>query len=187
MTRSESEVTPRTALDEIGGIFNSMDPSMLDRLTEVIQTASTIHCYGLGREGLMLRALCMRLMHLGFDAHMIGDVTAPPASLGDLMIVTCGPGDLVMTRAMIQLGKRAGAKVLVVTAEPDGSDPKLADIVVTLPAQTMADDQTRAGVLPMGTAFEIALLLFFDLAAIHLKGLTGQSNDDLRARHTNLE
>jgi 6-phospho-3-hexuloisomerase len=103
------------------------------------------------------------------------------------MIVTSGPGDLTLARAMIDLGKRAGATVLVVTAQPNSPDPRSADLVVTLPAQTMADDQKNPGLLPMGTAFEIALLIFFDLAAIRLRDLTGQTDEQIRARHTNLE
>jgi 6-phospho-3-hexuloisomerase len=175
------------ALAEIRTVFARTDPGAADRLASEIIAVGTIHCFALGREALMLRAFCMRLMHLGFDAHWIGDVTAPPAAPGQLVIVVSGPGDILMDRAMIQLGKRAGARVLVVTAQPDGPDPQLADAVITLPAQTMADDAGSVRVLPMGTVFEIALLIFFDLTALRLQTMTGQSNDDLRARHTNLE
>jgi 6-phospho-3-hexuloisomerase len=175
------------ALEEIRTVFRRTAPDAADRLAREILAASAIHCYALGREALMLRAFCMRLMHLGFDAHWIGDVTAPPAAPGQLVIVASGPGDILMNRSMIQLGQRAGARVLVVTAQPDGPDPKLADVVVMLPAQSMADDAGSARVLPMGTAFEIAMLIFSDLTAIRLQTMTGQSNDDLRARHTNLE
>jgi 6-phospho-3-hexuloisomerase len=180
-------VTAQAALAEISAIFGRVAPGELDRFANAIHAAKRIHCFGLGREGLMLRALCMRLMHLGLDAHMVGDVTAPPASPGDLMIVTSGSGDLTLARAMIGLGKQAGATVLVVTAQPNGRDPRAADLIVTLPAQTMADDQKNLGLLPMGTAFEIALLIFFDLAAIRLRDFTGQTDEQIRARHTNLE
>ena len=30
----------------------------------------------------MMKALCMRLMHLGLDAHMVGDMTTPPVARG---------------------------------------------------------------------------------------------------------
>lgn len=175
------------ALAEIGAVFSAMPSDQTDRLAREIIAANTIHCFALGREALMLRAFCMRLMHLGFDAHFIGDVTAPPAAPGDLMMVCSGPGDILMNRSMIQLGKKSGARVLVVTAQPGGPDPALADIMITLPAQTMADDAGIDRILPMGTAFEIAMLIFFDLTAIRLRELTDQSNEDLRERHTNLE
>ena len=135
------------ALEEIRTVFRRTAPDAADRLAREILAANTIHCYALGREALMLRAFCMRLMHLGFDAHWIGDVTAPPAAPGTL-IVTSGPGDILMNRSMIELGQRAGARVLVVTAQPDGPDPQRADVVVTLPAKTMADDTGSARFCP---------------------------------------
>jgi len=48
----------------------------------------------------------------------------------------------------------------VVTAQPDGRTPKLADVVFTIPAQTMANDQGGpVSVLPMGSLFETAQML----------------------------
>jgi phosphoglycerate kinase len=38
----------------------------------------------------------------------------------------------------------AGAKVLLLTAEPDGSAAKLADLALVVPAQTMASDRGAA-------------------------------------------
>ncbi|MGB6690673.1 MAG: hypothetical protein WBE76_22795 [Terracidiphilus sp.] len=57
-----------------------------------ILRARRIACYGVGREELMLKALTMRLMHRGFDAHVVGDMTAPPFAGGDLLITSAGPG-----------------------------------------------------------------------------------------------
>jgi hypothetical protein len=39
----------------------------------------------------------------------------------------------------------------------------------------------------MGTAYEIAMLIYLDLVAISLREATGQSMEDLRNRHFNLE
>lgn len=47
------------------------------------------------REGLMMRALAMRLFHLGCDAHVVGDMTLPPVGKGDLLLVSAGPGHIV--------------------------------------------------------------------------------------------
>ena len=154
---------------------------------ERVATAGRIACFGLGREGLALRGFCMRLAHLGFDAHVAGDVTALPIGDGDLLIVTSGPGNLTLTRAMIELGRRAGASVVVVTAQPDAPDARSADTHVWIPAQTMADDRGSASVLAMGTTFELAMAIFFDLAVIRIQELTGQTLEQMRARHFNLE
>jgi 6-phospho-3-hexuloisomerase len=63
----------------------------------------------------------------------------------------------------------------------------MADAVVVIPAQTMANDSGSDALLPMGTVYEIALLIYLDLVAVELRELTGQTLDDIRARHTNLE
>lgn len=174
-------------LTEIGGVLRGVSESAYHQFCDDVTGAGRIVCYGLGREGLALRAFGMRLAHLGFDAHMAGDVTALPIGPDDLLIVTSGPGNLTLTRAMIELGHRAGARVIVVTAQPDGPDPEAADAVVVIPAQTMANDRDSASVLAMGTAFEIAMGMFFDLAVIRIQELTGQTLERMRARHFNLE
>jgi 6-phospho-3-hexuloisomerase len=175
------------AFDELNQAFRSIDPSAVDNLASAVLEAGTIVCHGLGREGLMIRAFCMRLMHLGLNAHMAGDVTTPPIGPGGLFLVSSGPGDLATVHTMVQLAKRAGARVVAVTAQPDGPDPRAADLVIAIPAQTMANDWGSDQILPMGTAYEIDLLILLDLVAIRLRELSGQSMEQLRARHYNLE
>jgi 6-phospho-3-hexuloisomerase len=51
----------------------------------------------------------------------------------------------------------------------------------------MADDRGGAGLLPMGSTYEIALLILFDLVALMLLQRTGQTMEQVRGRHFNLE
>jgi 6-phospho-3-hexuloisomerase len=60
-------------------------------------------------------------------------------------------------------------------------------MVIHLRAQTMADDNSGASVLPMGSLYEAAMLVFFDIVSIVLRDRTGQTMEEMRARHTNLE
>jgi 6-phospho-3-hexuloisomerase len=127
-------------------------------------------------------------MHLGLDAHVVGDVTAPPLGAGDLLLVSAGPGAFSTVGALLGVARGAGATTLVVTAQPGGEAARAADVVVHLPAQTMADDRGgQPSLLPMGSLYEAAQLIFFDLVAILLRERTGQTPDAMRARHTNLE
>jgi 6-phospho-3-hexuloisomerase len=174
-------------LDEIGSVLNRCDEAAFERFCATISSANRVACFGLGREGLALRAFCMRLMHMGFDTHMAGYVTAQPVAGGDVVLVTSGPGDLTLARSMIGLARKAGATVVVVTAQPDGPDPRAADLAVTIHAQTMADDASGPSVLAMGTAFELAMAIYFDLCVIRIRELRGESLDTMRARHFNQE
>ncbi len=144
------------ALGELSTVFERIDDAAVDAAVAVIADARRIALFGLGREGLQIRGLCMRLFHLGLDVHMVGDMTTPPIGPGDLLIVTVGPGDLATVEALMGIAKRAGAKTLVVTAQAGGGAARRADHVLVIPAQTMADDQAPTGlsVLPMGSLFE---------------------------------
>jgi 6-phospho-3-hexuloisomerase len=177
-----------SASGELAAALVAVSPDEIDRMADEIVGARRIVCSGMGREGLMIRALCMRLMHLGFDAHMTFDMTTPPVGPGDLLLVSVGPGRLGTMEALLQRARGDGARTLVVTAQPDGPAPRAADVVITLPAQTMAVDiGAPASMLPMGTLFEWLELAFFDLLALRLRERTGQTSEEIRARHTNLE
>lgn len=178
----------RQALSEIEAVFTRIPPNTVDRMCGEILKAKRIVCYGVGREGLMIKALCMRLMHLGFDAHVAGDMTTPPVAKGDLLIASAGPGSFSTVMALLGVAREAGARTMVVTAQPQGPAPQSAGTIIELPAQTMADDRAgAAGLLPMGSLYEAVQLVFFDLVSILLREKTGQSPDQMRARHTNLE
>lgn len=175
------------ALDEIRGVLESGATPEVETLCDEIQAARRIACYGVGREGLMMRALCMRLTHLGFDAHVVGDMTTPPVGKGDLLAVSAGPGAFSTVLALVGVARSAGARVLVVTAQPGGEAPRQADSVIHIRAQTMADDRGGTSVLPMGSLYEASMLIFFDIVSIRLRERTGQTMDGMRSRHTNLE
>jgi 6-phospho-3-hexuloisomerase len=175
------------ALDEIGKVLADGAAPEVDRLCNELLDAHRIACYGVGREGLMMRALCMRLMHLGLDAHMVGDMTAPAVGKGDLLVVSAGPGTFSTVKALVGVAHSAGARVAAVTAQPTGEVPRAADAVIHLRAQTMADDKGGRSVLPMGSLYEAAMLIFFDIVSIVLRERTSQTVEGMRGRHTNLE
>ena len=98
------------ALDEVRGVLESGAAAEVDRLCDELLKAKRIACYGVGREGLMMRALCMRLMHLGLDAHMVGDMTTPALGAGDLLVVSAGPGSFSTVMALLKVARSAGAR-----------------------------------------------------------------------------
>jgi 6-phospho-3-hexuloisomerase len=129
----------RRALAEVGAVLDQALPDQAEAMAAPIARAKRIALYGVGREGLMMKALAMRLYHLGLDAHVVGDMTTPPVGAGDLLIVSAGPGQFSTVAALIEVARGAGAATLCVTAEPGGAAPAAADHVVHLPAQTMAN------------------------------------------------
>ena len=77
--------------------------------------------------------------------------------------------------------------MLVVTAEPEGATAALADDLLVIPAQTMARDIGGVSVLPMGSLFEGAMFLVFEVLVLRLRDGLGETAATMRARHTNME
>lgn len=179
----------RKALDELQAVFARIDDDAVDHAVTMIAEARKIVVFGCGREGLQIRGLAMRLFHMGLAVSVVGDMTTPPIGKGDLFVATVGPGDLSTASALLDVAKRAGARILFITAQPDGPSAAYADHVLVLPAQTMADDRgdAKSSTLPMGSLYEGGLFILFEVMILKLCDRLNISPDDMRQRHTNLE
>ncbi len=179
----------RTALGELGQVMDRIDDAAVDRACGLIAEAGRVMVFGGGREGLQIRGFAMRLFHLGRNVSVVGDMTAPPLGAGDLFVVTVGPGYISTAMALMEVAKAAGAKILFITAQPEGRCAPLADFVLLLPAQTMADDRGAAAtsVLPMGSLYEGALFVLFEVMILKLRDRLGLTPEAMRASHTNME
>jgi 6-phospho-3-hexuloisomerase len=188
MTGKVAELAGR-ACSEIAATFGKVDEGAVAALVEELAGARRIVLHGVGREGLMMRALTMRLFHMGLDAHPVGDMTTPAIGAGDLLVVSAGPGEFSTVMALIGVARAAGARVAVITAQSGGGAARAADVVMCLPAQTMASDSGpgASAVLSMGSAFEGAQYVFFEVLVLLLRERLGISAEAMRARHTNLE
>lgn len=166
---------------------------MVEEISGTARRKGRIFVYGAGREGLMLKALCMRLFHLGLSAHCVFDMTTPPISHLDLLVASAGPGGFSTVDAICGVARSSEARVLLLTAQPESESDsiKLASVVAHIPAQTMADDEASSGsapaLLPMGSLYEGSMFVLFEMVVFRLLEVLGESPDAVRARHTNLE
>ncbi|XP_022968332.1 uncharacterized protein LOC111467597 [Cucurbita maxima] len=169
---------------------------LVSELSAAAARKARVFLYGVGREGLMLKALCMRLAHLGLSSHQVFDMNAPPIAARDLLIASAGPGGFSTVDAICSVARSNGGRVLLLTAQPEtGSSVKHADVICYVPAQTMADDEesmTETAVkcrplLPMGSLYEGALFVLFEMVVYQLAEALGESPEAVRSRHTNLE
>lgn len=179
----------QAALNDLAAVFSRIDDAGVDAAVAEIAAAKQIAFYGCGREGLQMRGFCMRLFHMGLRVTMVGDMTAFPVGPGDLLFVSCGPGELATAAALLGVAKAAGARTMVVTAQPNGSTSQMADRRLVVPAQTMADDQgpRAVSVLPMGSMMEGAMFVLFEVMVLKLRDRLGITFEAMRANHTNLE
>lgn len=179
--------TARSILDEIDAVLLATEQAQVDDLVDIILAARQVVVYGLGREGLMMRGFAMRLMHLGLPVAVVGDMTTPPLGPGGVFLVACGPGYLSTVKALMTVAHDAGAQVFMITAQPQAELPRLADKLLVLPAQTMAEGEGSRSGQAMGSAFEQAMSICLDAVVPILQAATKQTSADLRRRHTNME
>lgn len=183
--------TVSAALDlvvrEVGDLAARLDDAPAQRALDLIEGADRVFVHGAGRSGLALRMTAMRLMHLGLDAHVVGEVTTPAIRPGDLLLVASGSGT---TTGIVQAARTAhevGASVVAISTTDDSPLSELADVTIVLPAATKTDRSGTASAQYAGGLFEQAVALVGDAMFHALWTRGGQSADDLWPRHANLE
>jgi 6-phospho-3-hexuloisomerase len=159
------------------------------RFLDLLEGARRIFLVGRGRTGYIVGTFAMRLMHMGFDVHLVGDCTTPRIRRSDLLVAVTGSGLTRMVLHMSQIAQRASARTVFVTYNPTLIRPADRDLVVLLPAPVRRHGaKSRLEALhPLGTLFEEALLFYLDLAVFLMMERKGITEEDLAARHTNLE
>lgn len=181
-------VMSRGALADLAGVFERLPADAAAPLIEEIVAARRIVVFGCGREGLQMRGFAMRLFHMGRDVSVWGDMTTPAVEKGDLLIASAGPGYLASAQVLLDIARKAGARTALVTAQADAKLAGHVDVVTRIPAQTMANDSGPSlSVLPMGSLFETAQMIFFELVILQLRPRFLETSETMRARHTNLE
>lgn len=134
---------------------------------------------GQGRSGLVARMAAMRLMHVGFDAHAVGEPTAPSIDEGDGLVMISGSGETPVALHVARLAQEFGAQLLAVTARADSTLARLADAVIEVPS---------AGTGQFGgTLFEQSALLLLDAVVLDLIAGDPRAYAAIQARHTNLQ
>lgn len=183
--------TLREILRELTADAERVSGESIMALAEQILASRRVFVAGAGRSGFAARAFANRLAHIGFPTHFVGEPTTPPIAADDLLIIGSGSGKTSSLVAMARKARELGAVVATLTIHPENEIGQLANIVITIPgitAKTSADSApTRESIQMTGSSFEQLSWLIYDTVVIVLRDRTAQSNDDLFARHANLE
>ncbi|WP_321960511.1 6-phospho-3-hexuloisomerase [Paraburkholderia sp. J7] len=175
-------------LGEIHASLRDVNSADLDSLVAEIERAPRVFCLGAGRSGILLQAFCMRLNHLGFEAYMAGGLPCPPVAARDLIIVASGSGETRSVSAVLEQGRRAGARVALFTARRTGARSMTADVTVRIPAPAdLVNGEQGQSVQPMRTLFEQVFFLLCEAVVCLLKIKKGIGEDEMAQRHANLE
>ncbi|MET8814703.1 6-phospho-3-hexuloisomerase, partial [Streptomyces sp. NPDC004549] len=162
---------------EAAQAVEAIDPVAAERVLSAVSTASRVFVFGQGRSGIALRALAMRLMHLGLRVHVVGEATSPAIAAGDVLLTASGSGTTPSVLAAVRSALGAGAAVAAVTAAPHSPLASLTSAVLVIPAAAKRDRSGEASAQYAGSLFEQALWLTGD-ALFHVlwqrSGLTAE-------------
>ena len=152
---------------------------------------------GPGRSGLIGRAFAMRLMHLGFQVYVMGETITPSIGRGDLIIALSGSGTTKLVVTAAEIGKTVGAKIIAITSYPDSDIARMSDHMVIIKGRTKVADEKdyflrqltgeHEPMAPLGTAFEISMMIFLDGIVVELMRRLGLTEKELRKRHATIE
>jgi 6-phospho-3-hexuloisomerase len=174
-------------LSEHQQLFSHLQFEEIPGIVNAIRKANAIFLLGAGRTGFMIKAAAMRLMHLGYTVHVVGETTTPAIGAGDLLIAGSGSGTTANIVRAAETARKCGATIVCFTTNPQSPLAQMANHSVTIPAAGKQEKNETVSHQYAGSLFEQAFLLLFDAIIQHLWQVSGVSRDELWKRHTNLE
>lgn len=178
-------------LQELENSLCSINPVETEKLINAIISANKVFVTGAGRSLLMVRALAMRLMQLGLDAHVVGETVTPAISSEDLLIVGSGSGETGTLKVIVKNAKEIRSRIGLITLNPNSSIGKLADVIVKIKATStkVNQDLSEKSFQPGANLFEQSLMIICDSIVIKLIDKLEMHNPNkvLMGKHANLE
>ncbi len=184
-------------VDHVSYVRGQLSDQQINKLIVSLEQAKKVYIYGAGRSGLVAKAFAMRLMHLGITVHVVGEITTPAIEAEDIFITISGSGETTSVINSSKIAKNVGAQVISITSYPDSTLGKLSDEIVLVPGrvidpgskdfhirQIKGEHYTLA---PMGTLFEVSVLIILDALISELMTRLKKSESDLKKRHATIE
>lgn len=170
-----------TIVNGIHQTTQGMDKEQILAFAQKISDAPRIFLFGIGRTGLITQTFGMRLTQLGLPVYLVSHPTTPALEENDFLVLISGSGNTASIQMAAERAQQLGVETFLVTQREDSQLGK--KIQNKLIIQSSPEDNRVLN----GTLFEMALLITLDAVINQLLGITGQTFEDLSARHANLE
>ena len=173
-------------LKELSLSFKEMelDTEILER----IEDAKGIFVKGCGRTGFIMNMFAMRLVHLGRNAHVVGETTSAKAGPEDILFLGSGSGETESLLAVAKKAKGLGMNLILFTANKNSALARISDHVILLRARGKYDSQEESiSRQPMGALFEQGLMIYLDGIVMAEMARENVTNEAMQERHANLE
>ncbi|MBO1224489.1 MAG: 6-phospho-3-hexuloisomerase [Candidatus Scalindua sediminis] len=178
----------KTIINEVRAVLAEIKEEEFKRFIDAIRSSKNIFVTGQGRSGLVARTFAMRLTHIGFTCHVVGDTTTPNIDKGDMLIACSSSGTTSITCHIAGLARRLSAFIVVITAHPNSELSNYATLTIEIPAREIGQVlQSRCSVQFRSTLFEQACLVYLDAVILTLVRLLNREEVEMQKRHANLE
>jgi len=168
--------------NEVEKTLQQIDEETIEKIIGFFFSSKNIFVYGAGRSGLVAKAFAIRLVHLGFPTFVIGETITIPVKKDDLIILISGSGETIPVTMTAEIGRRLGAKIISITANPDSHIARFADLPVILKTE-----KKDASLAPLGTLFEASAWIFLDGLVAELMERKGEDEESMKKRHATLQ
>jgi len=172
-------------LMHLNKVYETVDSNVINEAVDKIVKRKRVFVYGAGRSGLVAKCFAQRLMHLCIESYVIGETINPSVKPGDIIVIVSGSGETTSSVCIGRKAKELGAYLILLTAHPESSLGKIADLVIYVPGKTKLVE--RESYAPFTSLFDIAALSVLDSIASEIMGRLGIGEDTILARHANLE
>lgn len=167
-------------VSQISEVMAQVDWESFVELSRLLPRVRRTFVTGAGRSGLVARSFGMRLMHTGLTAYIPGETITPAADEGDLLVAISCTGRTGYTDYLARRARELGARVTVITTEPESPLAREGNQVIIMPVSA-ENIVVRAAVFEHATS--LCLDAVFNVLAEQLK----LDMEAYRKRHANLE
>jgi len=171
--------------NKIQSILKKVSYEDIDAAINLFLHSKNIFVYGAGRSGLVAKAFAIRLIHLGFQAFVIGETITVPVQENDLVVIVSGSGETIPAVMTAEIGHNLGAKVISITGKKVSDIATYADITLFVSAN--CDEIKRKQFAPLGTLFEASVWIMLDGIIANLLDKKNETEESMRKRHATLQ
>lgn len=177
----------KNILDDISGVLSGINIEQYEQMVHTLAKADRIFVAGAGRSLLMMKAMAIRLMHIGKTVYVVGETITPSAGCNDILIVGTGSGETHTMKAIAEKAKIAKVSLLVITTNDNSTLAQQADKLLVIPASVNHLNPNEISWQPGGNSFEQSLLILGDAITMDVAKETGEDISGRLVRHANLE
>jgi arabinose-5-phosphate isomerase len=169
--------------DAIRAMIDRLDSRFLDAVTLILARSGRVVVSGMGKSGHIARKIASTLASTGTPAYFVHPAEASHGDLGmvmagDVFIGISYSGESDELLRIVPLLKRQGAKLIVLTGNPDSTLAREADVHLDV---SVAQEACPLNLSP--TASTTASLALGDALAVALLDARGFSADDFARSH----